>query len=255
MTDNQQPSPELHDPQWLNELHSDLNAPRERGHLLLAFFINDYRSQWNALSKVSVEEMSGRSNFVFAKESMRLLELICRSIRTSRESLDAYSAALKNRNPAYFIHLPAFQSYKPQGITTVSKGTFSEVHLPRCPSGKPILLWLLFDLLRNGIAHDGLQNTLVVNNERIYLGISGTPHMGSLAVHDGERRLRNLRYLKAEKQIIVFPEALFLDFAWALKASNVHNSHKFQLDYPERVATCDPEELGLFMKDLENLAL
>lgn len=241
-------------PAWLREIHDELSLARERAHLLLAFFINDFCSLWNALAKVSNDEMDGRSNFLFAKEAMRLLELICRGC-TSEELLNSFSKELNSRNPFYFIHIPVFQEYKPQGIKTLTEGTFSGINLPRSSSGSPILLWLLFDMLRNGITHHAIQCALAVGNDRIFIGVAGNQHLGNLAKCDEQSRYRNLRWDRGSSTLTVFPETLFLDFVWAVRESGIFRDSRFVLEYPYRTGKMDLELWKNFRKELDTLKL
>jgi len=240
-------------PPWLHELYADLRKGKGQADILLGFFINDFACLWNALARVPHNEMNARGNVTFTKETMRFLELISRGFDKQDDLVDRYSASLKTRNPQYFIQLPKFTDYKPMGTKFITKGALGDdTQFPRDPSKAPILLWLLFDNLRNGLTHSGIQNSLEVNGKPLYFGLTGNQHLQDLGQCENDRKMRNLRFLEKENQIVIFPETLFLDFAWALKDSGVYKDARYKLEFPKRTATADATRDG-FAAELRTL--
>ncbi len=117
---------------------SDLPASK-----IVDFIIGDFEAAWNALA---AEPVAGnRGNFLFALQAMVLLEVasrLCASDLTGA-ALGAFSTQLSARDPRYFTALPG-----------ACAGGSHEFTLP-CSGPNPSaeLLAALFDLIRNGQAH------------------------------------------------------------------------------------------------------
>jgi hypothetical protein len=227
-------------PDWLAQLYYDIEkCSDEHSKRLLQYCISDYSSLWNALAQFPVSDFKGHGNYYFAKQSMLFLELVSRMATNSL--LETYSRALKNRNDDYFLQF-AFDDYSKQGKRIVTTGFLErdgDMKLPFEPTApeQPILLWFMFDLVRNGMAHQAEQITLKVNStESVVVGMSGVHHFGTLFVSENERKTRRLRFRDGgtNHALDVFPEVLFLDFAKALADSKIFLKPDFRVKLIER---------------------
>jgi hypothetical protein len=102
----------------------------------------------------------GRGTFMFTIQAMVLLEWACRLCANNPGARTALSQALNNVRPKYFTGLPTSISHQ------------RDFHLPESPvplgSLQP-LLWMLFDLVRNGLAHQYQQIVLRLADAPVYV--------------------------------------------------------------------------------------
>jgi len=110
---------------------------------LVELIIGDFRDAWDALA--ARQGSLHRGNFLFARQAMTLLEVACRLCHSDvkGEALQEFSRELAQRDKRYFTPLPG------------PCGTYGpEFYLPSQSSGPPSeLIFALFDLIRNGQAH------------------------------------------------------------------------------------------------------
>lgn len=180
------------------------------------FIANDFSGAWDSIAN-NVDPTIARGNFMFASQGMTLLEFIARLCSTDRSThaLNDYSNELFGIESKYFTELPS-----PCAHT-------SDFELPsRGNTSGNLLLWALFDLIRNGLAHQYQQIIVDLNDEnQFYFTLTG-PEVGrSLnAVRFTSRPDKHLGYRinsDNDVQMQVFPEILFFDFEDALNSSGI----------------------------------
>jgi hypothetical protein len=185
------------------------------------FIVDDFSGAWDSVAANSNQGI-GRGNFMFASQAMSLLEFAARvySYDTSKNLHRNFSTNLYKIEPKYFTLFPAACA-----MTT-------EFTLPHDgdTTGRT-LLWALFDLVRNGLAHQ-YQQIIVDLNDGKHFSISLTGanlgqylntvkkshmHPAYTFDHDGDLELK------------IYPQILFLDFEDAIRKSNLLNKrHPFQ---------------------------
>src|SRR5262245_54983704 len=120
------------------------------------FISGDFEDAWNSLAANIAA--NNRGNFMFARQAMGLLEWAARLCAgdTTGVAVSDLSNALMQREPKYFTQLP--------GVCA----DFDEFDLPCAPGIQPQrqLLWTLFDLARNGQAHQYQQIVLDLTDGR-----------------------------------------------------------------------------------------
>lgn len=110
---------------------------------IVQFIEGDFEAAWNTLAQN--QAVSSRGNFVFAMQCMILLEVACRLCKSdgSGNALTDFSTQLATRDPRYFTCLPGSCYTTSTEFQLPSTGTN-----PECE-----LIGVLFDLIRNGQAH------------------------------------------------------------------------------------------------------
>lgn len=110
-----------------------------------ANIVRDFEAAWNGIAAAGSHGI-GRGNFLFGLFGTILLEWAFRVCREDpqRESLDRLARSLYQIEPRYFTPLPP-------NCGTRQPRDFKLPSVPEQPP--PPLLWALFDLIRNGQAH------------------------------------------------------------------------------------------------------
>lgn len=125
--------------------------------------VRDFEAAWNGIA-VSASPDIGRGNFLFGLFGAVLLEWACRVCRQdpSRQSLDGLARSLYQIEALYFTPLPRHCNVRRP----------RDFDLPSIAGqGSPPLLWALFDLMRNGQAHQYQQIPARLDSDS-YLWIS-----------------------------------------------------------------------------------
>jgi hypothetical protein len=183
---------------------------------LFQFICEDFRKAWDAMATVDFDPGVG-GNFLFARQAMALLEFTCR-VAASDESgatLADFSAELARRDPYLFTLLPGGPEKQPR-----------EFGLPFWPeAGSPPqwqLIAILFDLIRNGQAHQYQQIPVTLTDGAILaISINGVRPGRLLRTVLAEPGKRSVNHLMIHRQgrgnfwVNVHPEILFLDFEGA----------------------------------------
>ena len=186
---------------------------------LYDFIVNDFESLWNCLASRKKRGVTGRGNFGFALLAMIFLEFaarLCSSDSSGRASKE-FSNALHKIEPLYFVTLPGpcFSS--------------SELALPSVSGAQEReLLGALYDLIRNGEAHQYQQIIVELNDGNYFIiSISGADYGWTLKKVNGSRPIHiHLVPGKDEGGNItsaVSPAVLFLDIKGAIKDSGLLN--------------------------------
>ena len=154
---------------------------------------------------------------MFGRQAMSLLEfvaLLCKSDKTHKTLRD-FSNELNKIEPKYFTRLP---------MPSASTRHFILPHLGN--TSGDLLLWSLFDLIRNGLAHQYQQ--IVVNlsdGKNFFIGLTGTEFGQAL----NEKRVRPTNHLgyhddsDGDLELTVYPDILYLDFEGAIDKSSLLN--------------------------------
>jgi hypothetical protein len=164
------------------------------------FIVNDFESAWNSLALNPTP--TGRGNFMFARQAMTLLEFISRLCAndTSETTIKEFSKALLSIDSKYFTSLP---------------GTCANVNdfvLPYNRSKGDELLWALFDLVRNGQAHQYQQIIVHLKDDSDFvIQLSGVE---TSTLYNYSRSNTHLSYFRnTDKDIVLrlYPDWLFMD--------------------------------------------
>lgn len=191
---------------------SDLSVQK-----IYQFIVNDFEGAWNSLAdKLDTPgEEIGRGNFMFAAQAMILLEFASRLCKGKPKMLDDFSRELDKIDPKYFKLLPS--RCVPDS---------DQFNLPYMgdKDGRD-LLWALFDLIRNGLAHQYQQIIVKLKDKKLfYVSIAwGADHSRRL---NGSRPPDHLDCKLDESGDLVlkvYPDILFLDFKKAIINSNLLN--------------------------------
>jgi len=182
---------------------------------LYDFIIRDSESAWDSMAKQSA--LSGGGNFMFARQAMTLLELAARVCRgdTTGNALKQLSQELAKIEPRYFTELPA----EVPGVKgTADGGDFDLPSIGAHP--KRELLRLLFDLIRNGQAHQYQQiNVDLADGKELQIGLSGV----TLGLQIGGRPERPPQHLGVARNaagdvgILVVTDLLYCDIKAAIE--------------------------------------
>ncbi|MGC4093237.1 MAG: hypothetical protein QM756_36180 [Polyangiaceae bacterium] len=206
---------------------------------LLSFLIGDFESAWDALALRP--QAPHRGNFSFGLQVMVLLELACRQLQ--KPLLQELTTSLKRRDERYFTLLP--------GSALAPHFT-----LPGLPSaGKRPLLHAIFDLTRNGLAHQ-YQQILARLSDSQRLGITLTGVNEPLAKTFEEGRPRD--HLTADIDpdgnvwITLRTDVLFLDVRDAIAEAGVATAPLIHIENPtdeKKVYTYTSNELIAALTD------
>ena len=180
---------------------------------VIDFIIGDFEAAWNGLAADPAP--GNRGNFLFALQAVVLLEVasrLCASDSTGAALRDL-SAQLEARDPRYFAALPGACS-----------GGFSEFALPSSgpnPSGQ--LLAVLFDLIRNGQAHQYQQVRVRLNDGLDFqVALTGAEH--GLFLDRTQSRTGHLVKSRDQNQDLwlkVRTDILFVDVRESIRAANL----------------------------------
>lgn len=191
----------------------------------------DFEGAWNGVAK-STEPDTGRGNFLFGLLACVLLEWACRVCRTDAtgQSLQRLSEALWDRNSRYFTELPVHCRIPPP---PKRKGE-TEFELPHIQIRRPpYLLWAIYDLVRNGQAHQYQQIPAHLDGHSYFwIAIKGAELRTSLETAS-ERTADHLafcEYRDGNIGIRVRADLLFLDIRAAIEQSGLLDSglrHKY----------------------------
>ncbi len=187
---------------------------------IVNFIIGDFESAWDAIAHLPGS--IPRGNFLFALQAMTLLEVACRLCNAdqSNQALRDFSDELAIRDQRYFTLLPG-ACWTPKA--TVKKP--AEFSLPsRSTTSECELLAALFDLVRNGQAHQYQQIRVELTDKKSFqFALTGAEHQLYL-----DRSLaggRPIKHLAAHADghgdiwITIRTDVLFLDIRDSIRAA------------------------------------
>ena len=177
------------------------------------FIVNDFEDAWNSVAHNP--SARGRGNFMFARQVMTLLEwaaMLCRG-DTGGTLLPALSLQLAAFERRYFTRLPG------------PCADFGDIELPHLPfvQAQAQLLWAIFDLVRNGQAHQYLQIAVDLQRDGQWsVGLSGAD-LGLYLDRAAAFRGDHLRFWRQAGTLIVVlrPEILFLHVRAAIEGGGL----------------------------------
>lgn len=186
------------------------NLPAKK---LYEFHRGDFRALWDSLAANPAP--GSRGNFAFGLMAMMLLELASRACEGRAATRTALADALHARDPRYFTALP---------FTVPPRSEFEIPAVATSPANQQ-LLSVLFDLIRNGGAHQYQQIIVDLGGGQTFaVGMTGCQPGRDLAtVATDLRRDSHLsvRYGNRQIKIVVRPDTLFLDLEAAIGSASV----------------------------------
>jgi len=199
---------------------------------ILDFAMGDFETAWNAVA--TRKESVNRGNFMFALQAMVLLE-VASHICMGSPNADRFSLALSKRNPGYFTKLP-WRCRKPKGLTLPYRGTEPQRQL----------LHILFDLVRNGQAHQYQQIVVTIENgQHFSVTLTGADYGRSLdSVLKDTRPPDHLRADIDEHRDVwmtVRPDVLYLDIREAVRVADLRSCPFTHID--DKLEHCSSEAL------------
>lgn len=215
------------------------------------FLIGDFPALWNSIARIKV---GNRANYIFGLMPFVALEWACRICAQLGEgpsgtNLTAIAKHLASRDQHYFTQMPGLAQGQKRG--TPPKDVW---HLPPSPippsAQKGVLLWVLFDLVRNGHAHKYDAGHVILTDssqaptgEQVQIALPGPPLPAGRAFFTVKKGMRNgeLNKLRAghlafddaaggrflstggTKALVirVHPLVLYLDVKWAIQTAGI----------------------------------
>lgn len=177
------------------------------------FISKDFIGAWDSVASNTSKNI-GRGNFMFARQAMNLLEFACRLYGGDSKMRTQFSTELKNIEPKYFTRLPS---------PCADPKEFTLPHL-RNQSGD-LLLWALFDLIRNSLAHQYQQIIVgLKNRKKFFIELRGAKEGRQLDTVRKSRHASHLDYYidnDGDIGVRVYPDQLFLDIEHAIQQSQL----------------------------------
>lgn len=189
---------------------------------LFDFIIGDFEDTWDALA--ARPGNLHRGNFLFARQAMTLLEVACRLCYSdgTGQTLKRFAAELARRDAKYFTKLPS-SCWTPSNPV--------EFWLPsQSPNPESELIAALFDLIRNGQAHQYQQiRVRLADGKDFQFALTGAEH--GLLLAQSVAAGRPTGHLQAHKEtngdlwVKVRTDVLFLDIREAVRSANLLNGN------------------------------
>ena len=176
------------------------------------------KAAWNSIAATRDDNI-GRGNFLFGHQAITLLEFVARLCKSDStgEALQGFSDELNKIEPKYFTQLPA---------PCASNKDFD---LPFIGDNKENqLLWALFDLTRNGLAHQYQQILVELNKgKNFFITLTGAEYGQVLNVTAKPSRPDGHLSFHIDSDgdlgLSVRPDLLFLHFEYAINQSHLLN--------------------------------
>jgi hypothetical protein len=172
--------------------------------------VDDFEAAWGAL--IARKRPIARGNFMFALMAMILLEFACRICAKDKsgKKLGDLTAELARIEPHYFTKLPG-----PCGST-------GEFNLPG-PHPESSLLGMMFDLIRNGKAHQYQSAVVTLSDGEVDLDLTGAVPGRELNKPGRRRPAKHMRYKKSASGLSLYirTDQLFLDIKRAIVRSRI----------------------------------
>ena len=180
---------------------------------IVSFLVGDFEATWDSLAANPAPQYRG--NFAFAMQSMILLEVACRvcDSDSSGSSLRVLSEELAKRERRYFTTIPLSVSLPKK---------FQLPHVSPDPSRE--LLAVLFDLVRNGQAHQYQQmRAKLSDGVEFGISITGAESGAILSRTFAAGRPRDHLQLsgKQDRWLTFRPDVFFLDVCDSVAAANL----------------------------------
>jgi hypothetical protein len=179
---------------------------------LVDFIVGDFEAAWGAL--VIDPKPGHRGNFFFGLQAVVLLEVASRLCASdaSGMALSDFSSQLHGREPRYFTALP--------GACVSQSSEFTLPFLGPDPSGQ--LIAALFDLIRNGQAHQYQQIRVRLNDGTDFqVSLTGAEVGRILGSGTREGHLGQSRDSNGDLWLKVRTDTLFMDIRDSIRAANL----------------------------------
>ena len=223
--------------------------PNLEAHELYASLIADFESAWDALAMSKTA--SGRGNCMFGRQAMALLEWACRLSKSdaSGEALRLLANKLAAIDGRYFTHLPT--------ACGSTKG-FDLPYLPGWPADEQ-LLSAMFDVIRNGLAHQSQQITVdLLDGAHWVMSLTGASYGATLAKAAAERpqEQKHLGVGRVGRAVFLLlrPDIMFLDFKAAIERAGLPTRTDLRFDYLSR-GMDDKGRYGFGAESLEHFLI
>jgi hypothetical protein len=187
-------------------------VPKLSANTIFSFIVGDFEAAWSALVARKGRHAGG-GNFMFALLSMILLEFACRVCAKDKtnKKLTNLTDALSKIEPRYFTPLPGGW-----GATShfVLPGANPQCHL----------LGMMFDLIRNGKAHQYQSAIVTLSDGEVDIDLTGAASDRGLTKPGRRRPTKHLRYkvsYSGDLCLYVRTDQLFLDFKRAIENSQI----------------------------------
>ena len=211
------------------------------------FIVEDFKGAWNSLAQNPSGKI-GRGNFMFARQATILLEFAARLCTT-----DKSGSALKELSAELFRIEPKYSTCLPGACVSTTGFT-----LPYTNSEDgDELLWVIFDLVRHGQAHQYQQIKVTLNDEVDFqISLTGA-EMGrhlelvSKSPRSDSYHLGYLRDPQNDLWLRVCPDLLFLDINDAITTSKLLE-RGLKFDYLTRGKKGSNSYYNFDSSDLEN---
>ncbi len=179
---------------------------------IFSYIVDDFESAWSALV-ASRDPNIARGNFMFAMLSMILLEFACRICKkdTTNQKLTRLTDAFMKIEPRYFTPLPGRWGCTREFILP---GSNPEFHL----------LGMMFDLVRNGKAHQYQSPIVTLSDGHVDIDLTGPMPDRGLTKPRRRRPAKHLRYklsASGDLSLYVPTDQLFLDIKRAIANSGI----------------------------------
>lgn len=181
------------------------------------FLTQDFEDSWNSLSEN--QSALGRGNAMFAAQAMTFLEFTCRLCQAdpTKRAISEFSRQLETTDQRYFLRIP--------GLSAGPR----DFDLPYIGAGqsRDFLICALFDLIRNGLAHQYQQIVVHLRDGKdLGITLTGAAVGRSLTYIESSPR-RSSNHLKCRRDrnedlwITANPARLFLDFEKSFNNANL----------------------------------
>ena len=188
--------------------------------VLFDFLRKDFARAWDAMALTGFDRDVG-GNFMFARQAMVLLELASRVGRADARLAD-FSAGIERVDPLYFWPLPGGKKWPSFGLPSSKVGG----------DRRSQLLPVLFDLVRHGQLHNGVQIPVRLGDGKIFGvalgGVEPGVTLDSLRREPSpmaqERPPDHLAFCKRQGghfELLISPGRLFVDLEGAAERAGV----------------------------------
>lgn len=193
---------------------------------IFEYLEKDFSTAWDCIVNADIPDGSGHGNYMFGLMTTILIEWLGRLYSGNDNKLKKFSETLNEIDSRYFIEIPDYCPDKPG---------FNYLFLDKNKKRK-YLINHIFDLVRNGIAHQYNQIEATLSDNAIFtIALTG-------AARTKSNDLKTLQYIKNNRsnikhfechvgsnkiELIIDPGCLFLDLMKAVNNSDITDRNLF----------------------------